>query len=117
MGPIKIFETLLVENNVGNARLIMKVFDRFIVKNKVHVVEDSVKALEYLYKRGNYKDAKTPDLIILSLNLPEESSIELLNKINGDEKLRLIPIICLNNFPRWWIDVLNHSVLFKVLTD
>ena len=97
MEHIKIFETLLVESNVDNANLIMKVFARFSVKNKFYVVEDSAKALDYLYKRGNYKDAKTPNLIILSLNLPKESSMELINKINDDKKLRLIPLICLNN--------------------
>ncbi len=97
MKPIKIFETLLVENNIDNTHLIMKIFARFDVKNKFYVVEDGAKALDYLYKRGNYKDAKTPNLIILSLNLPKKSGMELLKKINNDKKLRLIPLICLNN--------------------
>ena len=98
MEPIKIFETLLIENNINNTHIIMKIFARFTVKNKINVVEDSAKALDYLYKRGKYDDAKTPDLIILSSNLPKKNGMELCKKINDDKKLRLIPLICLNDF-------------------
>ena len=112
-----IVNTLLVEANPANVRLITKVFDRFPVKHKFNVVKDYVTATDYLYKRRNFKEAETPDLIILNLNLSNKKGIEVIEAIDKDEKLRLIPLICLNNFPRWWIDVLNHSVLFKVLTD
>ena len=108
---LKAKNTLLVGANSANVHLITKIFDRFSVKHKFNVVKDYAAAVDYLYKRGKYNDAETPDLIILNLNLSNEKDIEVIEK---DEKLRLIPLICLNNFSRW---LLNHSMLFKVLMD
>ena len=96
----KIVDTLLVEANPVNVRLITKVFDRFAVKHKFNVVKDYTAAIDYLYKRGDFKGIETPDLIILNLNLSNKKGIEMIKVIQKDEKLRLIPLICLNNFPR-----------------
>jgi CheY-like chemotaxis protein len=48
-----------------------------------------------LYKRGKYKNCKTPQLILLDLNLPVKDGREVLREIKTDNKLKLIPIIIL----------------------
>jgi two-component system, chemotaxis family, response regulator Rcp1 len=48
-----------------------------------------------LYKRGKYENCKTPQLILLDLNLPVKNGLEVLRKIKTDNKLRLIPVIIL----------------------
>ncbi len=63
-------EVLVVEDNPADARLIMEAFEGFAVKHSINVVENGIEATDYLFKKGKYKDSKTPYLILLDLNLP-----------------------------------------------
>jgi two-component system response regulator len=63
--------------------------------NAIHVVEDGIQALDFLYKRGNYASAPRPDLILLDLNLPRKNGREVLAEIKADPDLRTIPIVVL----------------------
>ena len=53
-------EILLVEDNPAEARLIVEVFDEFAVKNNITIVTDGEEAMDYLNKKGEYKDRKCP---------------------------------------------------------
>ncbi len=88
-------EILLVEDNPAETRLIMEVFDENEHPVNITGVKDGIEAMDYLYKKGEYKNCKTPSLIILDLNLPKKSGIELLEEIKTDDKLRHIPVIVL----------------------
>ena len=88
-------EILLVEDNPADSRLIMEVFRDFKIENILHVVDDGVKATEFLYKQNEYKDVSTPDLIILDLNLPRKDGREVLAEIKKDENLKFIPVVVL----------------------
>ena len=65
-------DILLVEDNYPDVLLAKEVLIEAKVKNKLNVVEDGEKAMDYLLKNGKYVDAKTPDLILLDLNLPRK---------------------------------------------
>jgi two-component system response regulator len=56
-------------------------------------VEDGVEALDYLYRRGKYKSATRPDLILLDLNLPKKDGREVLAEIKSDDELKTIPVV------------------------
>jgi CheY-like chemotaxis protein len=66
------------------------------VLNKLHSVEDGVQAMEFLCRQGPYTDAPRPGLILLDLNLPRMSGLEVLRKIKADETLKSIPVIVLS---------------------
>ena len=51
--------------------------------------------MDFLNKKGKFKDASTPDLVLLDLNLPKMNGFEVLEKIKSDEHLKLIPVIVL----------------------
>lgn len=91
----KIVGVLVVEDNPADARLIKEACSGFAVKNKVDIVENGMEAMDYLYKRNNYKDVKTPNLIILDLNLPKKSGREVLKEIKEEDNLKFIPVIVL----------------------
>ncbi len=87
---------LLVEDNEGDIVLTLKALTDAKISNGVNVVKDGEAALQYLKKEGQYKDAETPDLILLDINLPKIDGIEVLAAIKNDEALKVIPVIMLS---------------------
>ncbi len=88
-------EILLVEDNLGDARLTREALKEGKVYNNLHWVKDGVEALDFLRKRGKHKDAPKPDIILLDLNLPKKDGREVLEDIKGDDKLKRIPVVIL----------------------
>ena len=90
-------EILLVEDNVADVRLVKEIFKDFKIDTRIHVVGDGIEALNYLYKTGEYKYAKKPDIIILDVNLPKKDGIEVLYELKTDKNLKYIPTIVLTS--------------------
>jgi len=88
-------EILLIEDNPAETRLIMEVFNENKHPVNITGIKDGDEATDYLYKKGMYKDSKTPSLIILDLSLPKKSGIEVLKEIKTDNELKRIPVIVL----------------------
>jgi CheY-like chemotaxis protein len=88
-------EILMVEDNPGDVRLTREALKGAKMWAQVHVVEDGVAALDYLYRRPPYESALRPDLILLDLNLPRMDGREVLAIVKGDPTLKLIPIVVL----------------------
>lgn len=78
---MKPIEILLVEDNLGDVRLTREALTDGKVRNNLYVVRDGVEALDFLFKRGEYKNAMRPDLILLDLNLPKKDGREVLSEI------------------------------------
>ena len=92
MHPIEI---LMVEDNPGDVRLTQEALKAAKVSNTLHVVEDGVAALDFLYRRGAYGAVPRPDLILLDLNLPRKNGREVLEEIKQDAQLKTIPVVIL----------------------
>ena len=88
-------EILMVEDNPGDVRLAQEALKDAKVSNTLHVVEDGVAALDFLYRRGVYGAAPRPDLILLDLNLPRKNGREVLAEIKQDPQLKTIPVVIL----------------------
>ncbi|MDR3613304.1 MAG: response regulator [Candidatus Obscuribacterales bacterium] len=91
-------KVLLVEDNVADSTLILEVFENEKIMADVTVVRDGVEAIEFLKKQGVYVDRsedKTPDMVILDLNLPRMDGRELLRQIKNDPTLETIPVVIL----------------------
>ena len=74
-GPI---EVLLIEDNAGDAVLIRQSLAAFPVKANLHVARDGEQALSMLSERRF-----DPDLIILDLNIPKISGLEILERLRN----------------------------------
>ncbi|HHS95638.1 MAG TPA: response regulator [Phaeodactylibacter sp.] len=91
--PINI---LLVEDNPGDVRLTQEAFNECQSSIGLEVIMDGLEALHYLRKEGKYADAVAPDLILLDLNLPKKSGIEILQEVKSSPELKRIPVIILS---------------------
>jgi two-component system, chemotaxis family, response regulator Rcp1 len=91
----KPIEILLVEDSLGDVRLIREALQEAKVRNHMSVVGDGVEALAYLRRQGQYARAIYPGLILLDLNLPKKNGFEVLQEIKADEDLKRIPVVVL----------------------
>lgn len=90
-------EILLVEDSLSDVELTLTAFSECKVQNKIHVAGDGEEAIDFLYKRGKFPNAKTPDVIMLDLNLPKLNGQEVLAIIKNDEFLKKIPVVILTS--------------------
>ena len=86
---------LLVAAEPKDARMTQEVIRESGVEATVEVAEDGEAALCYLRKEAEHTDASRPHLILLDLNLPKKSGIEVLTEINADADLGTIPVFVL----------------------
>ena len=92
---VKQIEILLVEDNPGDVRLTREALKDSKLVNKLHVVGDGDEALAFLHKQNKHANAPRPDLIVLDLNLPKKSGLEVLAEIKEDPDLKCIPVVVL----------------------
>uniref|UniRef100_B8HKH2 Response regulator receiver protein n=1 Tax=Cyanothece sp. (strain PCC 7425 / ATCC 29141) TaxID=395961 RepID=B8HKH2_CYAP4 len=85
----------LVEDNLGDIRLIQEALKSTTVECDIAIARDGVEAMSYLRRQGNYENARLPDLILLDLNLPRKDGREVLADIKADPELRHIPVVVL----------------------
>jgi len=91
----KEIKILLVEDNEGDIVLTLEALKEGKESNGIQVVKDGEAALQYLRKQGRFKNAETPDLILLDINLPKVDGKEVLAEIKKDEDLMIIPVVML----------------------
>jgi CheY-like chemotaxis protein len=91
----RLIEILLVEDNPGDVRLTKEALRDAKVRNTMETVPDGVEAMAFLRKEGRYQHSTRPDLILLDLNLPKKSGLEVLQEVKADEDLKRIPVVVL----------------------
>ncbi len=84
---------LIVDDSPSDARLLKDTLRDYTQSDFVHVVEDGQKALEFLHQKSNGNPASRPDLIIMDLNMPRVTGLDVLEDIKADPELRSIPVI------------------------
>lgn len=87
---------VMVEDDEGHARLIEKNVRRAGVQNPIVPFADGTSALEFLFGEARAKaHARQGYLILLDLNLPDMSGVEILKRIKEDEHLKKTPVVVL----------------------
>jgi len=93
---------LLVEDNPGDILLAQVAFEKSKFPVNIAIAMDGEEALDFLYKKGKFAEASTPDLVLLDLNLPAKSGSEILADIKNDDELKVIPVIILTTSQAEW---------------
>jgi CheY-like chemotaxis protein len=97
-GAKQLVEILLVEDNPRDVKLTRRAFETALITNPMHVVSDGAEALDFLFATGSYADRGEdgyPKVVLLDLNLPKISGLEVLRRIKADPRTQHIPVIIL----------------------
>ena len=84
---------LLVEDNEVDAAVTIRLLNLNRLNKDLVLATNSQDALEALQRRN--REGNSPNLILLDINLPDISGIDLLTRIKEDEIFRKIPVVIL----------------------
>jgi CheY-like chemotaxis protein len=90
---------LLIEDNAAHAEMVKRSFEQHKVVNVIHHVDDGQKALDYIFRQGEYTDEDKyplPHCILLDLRLPKVDGLEVLRQIKTSEDRQKIPVVVLS---------------------
>lgn len=86
---------LLVEDNEGDILLTREAFEESKLETTVSVARNGQEAFDFLNQKGDFSNAKRPDLILLDINIPIFNGLEVLEEIKQTESMKKIPVIML----------------------
>lgn len=90
---------LVAEDNPDDALLLRRALDKAGIIARVKIVSDGEEMLLYLQGRGAYANraaSPLPSLIILDLKMPRKSGLEVLEWINENPDVAVVPTIVLS---------------------
>ena len=93
-------EILIVEDNMDDANLTMRVLKKNNIANYVFHVKDGAEALDFIFCKGEYAGrniAEKPKLILLDLKMPKVNGIEVLEKLKSSVETKTIPVVVLTS--------------------
>jgi len=84
---------LLVEDNEADAAVTIRLLNFNKLNKDLILAKNGQDAIEALQKKN--REGNSPNLILLDINLPDISGIDLLTRIKEDELFRKIPVVIL----------------------
>ncbi len=91
---------LLVEDNPDDQLLTQRALKKNQITNRVIIAKDGAEALDYLFIEGLHSSRQVEDnpyVVLLDLKLPKVDGLQVLEKIRGDKRTHLLPVIILTS--------------------
>ena len=92
---------LLVEDNADDEALAFRALMKNNIANQLIVARDGAEALDYLFGTGQFsgRDVNSgPQIVLLDLNLPKVSGLEVLRQLRANERTKLLPVVILTSY-------------------
>jgi CheY-like chemotaxis protein len=86
---------MLVEDNPMDLDLTLRAFSKKRFGNNILIARDGEEALDF-FPRWEAGDP-VPAVILLDINMPKVSGLEVLRQLNGHERFRRIPVVMLTS--------------------
>lgn len=90
---------LLVDDSTSDTELALHALAQYHLANGVDTVRDGAEALDYLHRRGAFRDRPegNPIVVMLDLKMPRVDGLEVLRQVKSDPKLKVIPIVVMTS--------------------
>lgn len=82
----------MVDDNLGDLELFALAVAEVRLPLTVHTASDAVVALSYLSQRGRFFGQPLPHLVVIDINMPRISGLQLLQLLKGSD-WRAVPVI------------------------
>jgi two-component system response regulator len=99
-GRLKDCTLLYVEDDDATAFLFQIALRESGIPVDVYRVVDGSAALNFLNRTGAYASAPKPDLVVLDLNLPGKSGLDILAEIRSTPELRYMTVVMFSSSTR-----------------
>jgi CheY-like chemotaxis protein len=86
---------LLIEDNRASQTLMKMAFKTAEMDCMLKIAEEGDDAIAFLKRQGVHADAPQTNLVLLDLNLPGKSGVEILAEIKQDPATSQVPVIVL----------------------
>ena len=93
----RLIDILLVEDNLGDLRLLEEALEDSKLHLNLSIARDGQEALDFLQKEGKFASSPRPDLILLDWNLPRVKGEQVLSTIKNTNDLKHIPVVVLTS--------------------
>ncbi|MDB6166789.1 MAG: two-component system response regulator [Lacunisphaera sp.] len=93
-------ELLLVEDNPQDLELALLALREINPSSRIHVARDGAEAVDFIFCEGPYASRRitdVPKVILLDLKLPKIDGLDVLKRIKGDPRTKLIPVVVLTS--------------------
>jgi len=93
-------EILLVEDSQDDLDMTLRALRKANMANHIQIARDGAEALDFIFCQGAHAARKIenmPKLIMLDLKLPKIDGLEVLKRIKGDPRTRIIPVVVLTS--------------------
>jgi two-component system response regulator len=94
---------LLVEDNPADVKITQRALKESGLPVDLIVVRDGQEAVDYLLRKGAHAstgDWRSPDLILLDINLPRLTGREVLERLRATPALKAVPVVVLTTSTR-----------------
>jgi two-component system response regulator len=91
---------LLVEDNPDDEALTFSALTKNNIGSHVVVAHDGAEALDYLFCTEQYSERDVnldPEVVLLDLNLPKVSGLEVLHRLRTNERTKNLPVVILTS--------------------
>jgi two-component system, response regulator len=89
---------LIIDDSPDDVTLTLRALKKNNITNAVDVATDGEEAIRYLFPPDAPVDGRPdslPALVLLDLNMPKVSGLEVLRRIRSDQRTRYLPVVVL----------------------
>jgi CheY-like chemotaxis protein len=98
---LNLVEILLVEDNISDAELTIRELNKFNMANNLFHAKNGEEALDFIFATGKFASLRdvqsTPKVVLLDIQMPKVSGIEVLQKIKADPRTKAMPVVVLTS--------------------
>jgi two-component system, chemotaxis family, response regulator Rcp1 len=92
-GANRRFRLLVAEDNPTDVLLLKEAIEAYHVPIALYIVDDGAKALDFILKSEHDPEAPAAEIVLLDLNLPRRSGLEVLRRVRQSEKFKNVRVI------------------------
>jgi chemotaxis family two-component system response regulator Rcp1 len=95
MDSIQQIEILMAEDSPTDLAIAHEAIKSSKLLNRLHSVSNGEEVLAFLRREAPFADAPAPDLILLDVNMPRKTGLEVLAEIKEHPRWKRIPVVIL----------------------